>query len=81
MQIPGFGLSGKTAIVTGATKGLGYGIVLGLAMAGADVIIASRTHADCERVAKEIRSMGKRALAVSCDVSKPKIFIIWWTHL
>ena len=54
MKIPTFELTDKNALVTGATKGLGYGMAIGLAQAGANVIVVSRTPADCERVAEEI---------------------------
>ncbi|MDK2919934.1 MAG: hypothetical protein PWQ37_2667 [Candidatus Petromonas sp.] len=70
MKIPTFDLSGKVAIVTGATKGLGYGMALGLAQAGADIVVVSRTPADCEKVASEIIAMGRDALALPTDVSK-----------
>lgn len=69
MNIPTFDLTGKTALVTGATKGLGYGMALGLAQAGADIVVVSRTPADCERVAGEIRAMGRRAIALPTDVT------------
>lgn len=72
MKIPSFDLTGKVAIVTGATKGLGYGMALGLAQAGADIVVVSRTPADCEKVAAEIKGMGRKALAQPTDVSKPE---------
>lgn len=61
-------LSGKAAIVTGSTKGLGYGMAIGLAKAGADIVVVSRSQADCDRVAAEITTMGRRAIGVSTDV-------------
>ena len=69
MQFPSFDLTGKVAIVTGATKGLGYGMAMGLAQAGADIVVVSRTAKDCEAVAQEIEAMGRRALAAPTDVS------------
>jgi NAD(P)-dependent dehydrogenase (short-subunit alcohol dehydrogenase family) len=63
-------LNGKVALVTGATKGLGYGIAIGLAQCGADVVVVSRTASDCERVAEEIRGLGRKALAAPTDVSR-----------
>jgi NAD(P)-dependent dehydrogenase (short-subunit alcohol dehydrogenase family) len=63
-----FDLSGKVAIVTGGGRGLGKAIALGLAGAGADVVVASRKLESCEIVAGEIRAMGRRALAISCHV-------------
>jgi NAD(P)-dependent dehydrogenase (short-subunit alcohol dehydrogenase family) len=60
-----FDLSGRVAIVTGGSRGLGRSIVSGLAGAGADVVIASRKLENCERVAGEVsRETGRRTLAV-----------------
>ncbi|MFZ7104565.1 MAG: SDR family NAD(P)-dependent oxidoreductase [Peptococcaceae bacterium] len=72
MKTPVFDLSNKVAIVTGATKGLGYGMALGLAQAGADVVVVSRTPADCRKVAAEIADLGRDPLALPTDVSKPE---------
>ncbi|OPY85420.1 MAG: 2-dehydro-3-deoxy-D-gluconate 5-dehydrogenase [Smithella sp. PtaU1.Bin162] len=71
-KIPSMDLTGRVAMVTGATKGLGYGMAMGLAQAGADIIVVSRTPADCEKVAKEIEMMGRKALSVAADVSTVK---------
>ncbi|MGA2333295.1 MAG: glucose 1-dehydrogenase [Syntrophales bacterium] len=68
-RIPSMNLTGRVALVTGATKGLGYGMVMGLAQAGADIIVVSRTSADCVKVAKELEAMGRKALPISADVS------------
>lgn len=59
-------LSGKVALVTGGSKGLGRAMVLGLAKAGADVVIASRKIDGCLEVAAEVEALGRKALAVSC---------------
>jgi len=64
-----FDLTGRVAIVTGATKGLGHGMAIALAQAGADIVVVSRTPADCEKVAAEIAALGRRALAAPTDVS------------
>ncbi len=69
MKIPTFELTDKNALVTGATKGLGYGIAIGLAQAGANIVVVSRTPADCEKVAEEIRGMGRKALALPTDIT------------
>ena len=61
-------LDGKVALVTGGSKGLGREIALGLAAAGADVVVASRKIEGCEHVAAEIRGLGRRALAQACHV-------------
>lgn len=68
-----FDLSGKVAIVTGATKGLGYEMALSLAKAGANIVVVSRTPKDCEKVALEIEQLGRSALANPCDISKPEL--------
>jgi NAD(P)-dependent dehydrogenase (short-subunit alcohol dehydrogenase family) len=68
MQFPSFDLSGKTALVTGGSRGLGYGIALGFANAGADMAVASRSLEDLERVCEEIRSLGGKALPVTVDI-------------
>ena len=58
-------LSGKVALVTGGSRGLGKAMSLGLARAGADVIVASRKLESCEAVCEEVRALGVRALPVS----------------
>jgi 7-alpha-hydroxysteroid dehydrogenase len=64
-----FRLDGQVAVVTGAGKGIGRAIALGLAEAGADVAIASRTASDLDKVADEIRALGRRALPVPTDAT------------
>jgi NAD(P)-dependent dehydrogenase (short-subunit alcohol dehydrogenase family) len=59
---PLFDLTGKVALVTGGSRGLGYQMVRAFAEHGADVIIASRKMANCETVADEMRALGRRAL-------------------
>ena len=63
-------LEGKVALVTGGSRGLGRAMVLGLARAGADVVIASRKLAGCEEVAAEVQAMGRGALAVSAHAGQ-----------
>jgi NAD(P)-dependent dehydrogenase (short-subunit alcohol dehydrogenase family) len=65
-----FDLTGCTAIVTGATRGLGRSIVTELAAAGADIVVASRKLEACEETAEEVRGLGRRALAVPCHVAR-----------
>lgn len=61
-------LDGKTAIVTGAGRGIGRAIALELAAAGADVVVASRTASTVDAVVTEISQRGGSALGVTCDV-------------
>ncbi|MFC1958573.1 SDR family NAD(P)-dependent oxidoreductase [Chloroflexota bacterium] len=63
-----FRLPGTVALVTGASRGIGRAIALGLAEAGADIILASRKLPDLEAVAHEISQKGRKALPVSANV-------------
>jgi NAD(P)-dependent dehydrogenase (short-subunit alcohol dehydrogenase family) len=63
-----FKLNGKVCIVTGASRGLGRAMAIALAEAGADVVVTARSEAAIEETAGDIRALGRRALAVSCDV-------------
>jgi len=69
MTVPNFSLKGKVAIVTGASRGIGKAIALGFAEAGADVVVASRTMPDLEKVAREIEALGRRALAAQTNIA------------
>lgn len=64
-----FDLTGKTAIVTGSGRGIGRAIALGLARSGANVVLCSRTKAEIDVVAEEIRAKGGKALAVVTDLT------------
>jgi 2-deoxy-D-gluconate 3-dehydrogenase len=66
-----FDLAGKTAIVTGGNGGIGRGIALALAAAGANVCIAGRNPEKNAAVRAEIESLGRACIAVRCDVEQP----------
>lgn len=65
-----YSLKGKTAIVTGAGRGIGKDIALTLAEAGADVAVVARTAEQIEKTAEEIRKLGRKALAVPADITR-----------
>lgn len=63
-----FDLTGRVALVTGGTRGLGRSILRTLALAGADIVVSSRKLEACEEAADEIRALGRKALAYCCHV-------------
>jgi NAD(P)-dependent dehydrogenase (short-subunit alcohol dehydrogenase family) len=65
-----FDFTGKVALVTGGSRGLGYQMVKALAARGADVIIASRKLDACEVVAAECRALGRNAIAIACHCGR-----------
>ena len=71
MSLSRFSLAGKVAIVTGSGRGIGRAVAKGMAEAGAAVVTTSRTAAEAESAAAEIRAAGGRALSVQTDVSNP----------
>jgi 2-dehydro-3-deoxy-D-gluconate 5-dehydrogenase len=64
-----FDLSGRVAVVTGGNGGIGQGIALGLAQAGASIAILARNEEKNQRVLSELLSLGVAALAVRVDVA------------
>jgi len=68
MNYPDFRLDGQVALVTGASKGIGWDLAKALAHAGAAVAVAARDQPSLERLADEIRADGGEALAVELDV-------------
>ena len=69
MNFHSIDLSGKVALVTGGSKGIGYGMAQALAQFGADIIIVSRNLAEGEKAAQDMRDLGRKAVAISCDVT------------
>jgi NAD(P)-dependent dehydrogenase (short-subunit alcohol dehydrogenase family) len=66
-----FDLSGRVAIVTGGSIGLGRQMAQGLAEMGANVVLCARKKERCETTAEELRSLGVKTLALGCDVKDP----------
>lgn len=62
-------LSGKTAIVTGARRGMGRAIALALAREGANVVVSNISQEDSQKVVDEIEKLGRKGLSLKCDVS------------
>jgi len=63
-----FGLKDQSAIITGASQGIGRTLAIALAQAGADVTLVSRTRSGLEAVAKEIEAAGRKALVIPADL-------------
>jgi NAD(P)-dependent dehydrogenase (short-subunit alcohol dehydrogenase family) len=64
-----FSLEGKTVLITGASRGIGAGLAISMAKAGADVVVAARSGKALDEVAATVRSVGCRSLAVPADVT------------
>ena len=62
--------TGKTAVITGASGGIGRSIAILLAKEGADIVLASRNVANMEEVKEKIEGLGQKALAVACDMTR-----------
>lgn len=69
-EVTTFSLAGRTALVTGASRGIGRALALGLAEAGADLVVAARGVADLEALADDVGALGRHCLAVEMDVSQ-----------
>jgi NAD(P)-dependent dehydrogenase (short-subunit alcohol dehydrogenase family) len=63
-------MTGKVALITGGSRGLGRAMALGFAEAGADVVVASRRLEPCEQVARAVEKLGRTALAHACHVGR-----------
>ncbi|EMP54465.1 short-chain dehydrogenase/reductase SDR [Marinobacter santoriniensis NKSG1] len=70
MTNPLFDMTGKVAVITGSTKGIGRSIAEEMAKCGAKVVISSRKAEVCEQVAEELKAQGYEALAIPCHVGK-----------
>jgi NAD(P)-dependent dehydrogenase (short-subunit alcohol dehydrogenase family) len=66
-----FDVTGRVAIVTGGSAGLGRQMAQGLAEMGANVVLCARRKERCEQAAEELRQIGAQALALGCDVRSP----------
>jgi len=69
MELRPFSLDGKTAVVTGASRGIGHAVARVFAQAGADLALVARSQEPLETLAKQIREMGRRALVCPLDVT------------
>ena len=63
-----FKLDGQVAVVTGGGRGIGEAIALGMAEAGADIVVAARRTEEIEAVADKVRALGRKALAITTDM-------------
>jgi len=70
VQVDEFDLKGEVALVTGGNGGIGRGIAVGLARAGADIVIAARDEAKTADARAEVEALGRRCVGVRCDVSR-----------
>ncbi|MBT4089216.1 MAG: glucose 1-dehydrogenase [Deltaproteobacteria bacterium] len=70
MDLKQFSLEGKTALITGGSRGIGEATAVTFAKAGADVAVTSRKLPDLERVAAEIKELGRNSLAAECHVGR-----------
>ncbi|HJQ60801.1 MAG TPA: glucose 1-dehydrogenase [Vineibacter sp.] len=65
-----FDFSGKVVLITGGSRGMGYEMAKAFAERGADIVVTSRKADACQKVADEIKAMGRRAFAYGCNVAR-----------
>lgn len=70
MNNPLFDMTGKVAVITGSTKGIGRAIAGEMAVCGAKVVISSRKAEACEQMAEELKAQGFEAMAIPCHVGR-----------
>lgn len=69
MKFPSFTLENKVSLITGGSKGVGFGMAAGLAHAGSRLVIVSRNREELENAAHELSKYGTRVIPIPCDVS------------
>lgn len=69
IALPSLDFSGKTAVITGSTKGIGYAIAMAFARCNANVVISGRRQEDCDKAAEKIMDLGGKAYGFQTDVS------------
>lgn len=72
MHFPSFDLTGRVAVLVGASRGIGRPMALALGHAGADVVVSSRTRGELESLAVELRALGRKSLVHTADVTNIK---------
>ncbi len=81
MSLEKFNLTGKVALVTGAAAGLGHAMALGLAGAGADVMVSDINIQGIQAAAREIERLGRRGVAVPCDNARREEILALFAEL
>lgn len=76
-----FDLSGRTAVVTGAAAGIGRAIALGMARQGANVAVCDLDEAGIDSLLAEVKALGRRGLAMRCDVEQPEQIAAFFTAI
>lgn len=67
---------GKTALVTGSSGGIGAAVAIALAKQGTDVVLAARNVKNMEKIKRQIEALGRKAVAIECDVSRDESVIV-----